>query len=271
MKLSGATLLSGAAVNLSQTLINSGGTAIVGSGGFADETTVLKGGREIVGSGGVASGNTITGVLAVSAGGQVLNTSLEGGSVATVDGRASATEVISGARLTVGSGGMATATNVFAHGTMSIGAGGVASETSVLSSGSLVVRGGLEVHGLINATETVFAGGVTSDTHVVSGLQQLRGGESFGTVLVGNPSIPKNSAILVGEQEVLSGGVAVGTVTNAHSIQLIRSGGVSSDTQANADSGEQVLKGGLSIDTVLNKSGFESRSPAVGPPLAQGC
>ncbi|HZZ87895.1 MAG TPA: hypothetical protein VFE13_06120 [Caulobacteraceae bacterium] len=261
--LSKVILLAGAEVELTSGEVKSGGTELVGSGGSATDTTLLKGGKQQVLSGGATSQVDVLGALTVSSGGVAKSLIVESGGQATVMGSAAGAMVQAGGRLVIASGGLARSISLLSSGVASVGPGGVASGVEVFSGATLTVAsGGIDSRSAIYGAEVVQSGGVASDTHVYvplsgasshfSASQILKGGDSFGTVLVG---LPYSSRLLAGkeaQQDVYAGSLAEGTVTSSVATQLVHSGGLARDTTVHLHGVQIIESGGVAISTTLS-------------------
>ena len=210
------------------TLVN-GGEQTVGSGGIVFGTTVTNGGRQTVSSGGTAGNTLITrGSQDVLAGGSTGSTTLGAGADQSVAGFARTTDIQTGGRQFILSGGVAEFTSV-TGGTQLVSSGGEASNTTVS-------RG----------LQTVLGGGMVSSTTVAGGADQVVEGQATSTTIQG------------GRQFVQSGGIASHNVLNGGS-QTVSAGGLAVDNQITQGS-QFVLSGGETRNTTVLSGGRQTIS-----------
>ena len=242
-----------------KTRISSGGVETVESGGKSYKAAITGSGEQIVESGGIASSTTIS-----NAGNQVVESK----------GIARQSVIKNGGTQEV-TGGTASGTRVYGYQVLSWG--GVASDTQI--------RGGWQgIHsGCVARSTTISSGGVQSvesggsaiDTvqkvggniHVV-----VRGGDST-TKVTGtneNGSLSYSNGIasnffLYGDeggfQDVVSGGVAIGTKING-GLQEVYLGGIASDTSIFCTVSNSYLPGGNQY--VFNKGIAKSTTVSSG-------
>jgi autotransporter passenger strand-loop-strand repeat protein len=241
--LSGATLKSGAIVDLVGATVMSGGAVTVSSGGLAIDTTVSKGGALNVRKGGQASGTVVS-----SGGNETLY----------AKGKSFGDTVASGGTQTVLSGGVASGTEVQSGGVQVLSAGGTDINVTIDSGGTL------ELAAAVVSSATVIAGPqaaeVVSGASLVSGAilaliaaELLAGGSA---VALGG-LVESSTVSSGGNVYVSSGGVASKTVVSSGGNETVLSGGQSlAPTVANGGV-ETVSSGGLTSGAVISSGGFE--------------
>jgi autotransporter passenger strand-loop-strand repeat protein len=249
---SGGVLLAVSGGLISVTSVTVGGEVLVQSGATLESATV-NGGIDIVSGNALAISTTVSGGgEEVISGGSALLTTLSGsGSLQIVDGGvgatggAAGTVVGSGGEQLVVSSGLGQATTVSSGGSAAVETGGDLNQTTVSSGGVVIERyfgSSTNTDLMAGATDLVESGGIAILAHVV-GSQQVSGGETSATTVVGG-----------GQETVFSGGLASGTVVSSGGTLTVSSGGAADGADI-LGGGTLVVDGTLSSDATITVAG----------------
>ena len=251
LRLSGATLASGAALTYGDARVYSGGVLSVGAGAYVSDVDVLAG-ATLVGVGRVSGSSTVAGVIS-----RVEIATDQYGDYGMV---------------TLDSGGVAIAVTVDVGADLVVEAGASASSLKTLGSGYFggdVVVSGVAIDDQINGGEEDVYGRATSSVIASQGIQFVEGGEADDT-LIGPGDAFVDSGGVMDDATVLSGGF-LGVNSGASIDAILSSGGRENIEDGGADSGATVLKGALlRVSAGGSFSGVIVSSGGIAEALADG-
>ena len=286
--LDGATISSGARLQLDGATIMRGATVSLTAGALVASATVRAGGVLIGGGAvnGVVDDGLVSGVvltsgaaidaLVVESGGVASGVRVNAGAEEFVSAGLSVSSVIAGGAESVWSGGVARS-DVVNHGSVFVGQGG---ETV----GDLIRSGGQEVgfEGVVSGATVakggvlIMTGGVASGVHVLSGgietilpggwETSFQAGQAIGDVVAGYEyDYGKASGTVVlsgGHASVKHGATASGSVIDDGGREGVSSGGVTLATTVMAGGVLEVLSGGV-VSSGLTLQGGEANIGGV--------
>lgn len=244
-------------------VVGSGGIEFVSSGGFSSDSTILSGGAEIIFSGGNAVGVTVNsgGELIILNGGLATNVLASSGEEGSGD-----VLIVQGGSASLHSGTVSNLTGYYTS--EYVFSGGAVSGGELLSGGLQYVYSGGEADQItigVGVRQIVFEGGIVSSSTIV-GTQILSGGTSSDTkVLLGQQSVYSGGLALNtivdhdGSQHVYAGGGASGTVLGEdgwNDYQAVSSGGAAWDTAVYYNGEQEVATGGIAYQTTINSGGI---------------
>jgi len=249
--------------------ITSGNTEVVLSGGTVDATTVSGGGLLVVSSGGHINNVSAVGLNSgaggvISIGGVASDVQLTNGSELSITGGLAIGVTLTGTRFTssgtfgstelVNSGGTASATIVGGSGYLQVSTAGVAVAATVDAGGSALIQAGGTASGtVVNGGDvTIDADAVASGTVVRSGTEYVSGQDDAARV---------SGGVL----QIVSGGVASGTVILDSGSEWVGSGAVAEDISVSSGgsyiasfptSAASVSASGMTLGATVFAGGF---------------
>jgi autotransporter passenger strand-loop-strand repeat protein len=225
-----------------------GGAALVTSGGIVISAYVEDGAGLFV-EGGTTSGSLISGGYeSVFSGGLASGSIVSAGSQSVFSGgTAISATVDSGSYQEVYGGGTATSATISGYGTQDIWSGGNASATVIEAGGTQVVHAGGSsvVNDNVGGTSWIY--GKDEQANITSGGVEnvMSGGLATGSVIVSG-----------GTQVISAGGLAAGAAVEQQGVQTIASGGTANNSQLYGGI-VNVLSGGVLVNLSMSATGGE--------------